>query len=143
MLGRAAGELAVPERDLQFQPADRVVDAVADQPVDLVHAVADRLRVHVQAGRDLVDATAGVQPGEQRRGQPLALLRRQAGERGEAASAQLVEQELVGVHQQGEQMVVAADDRAVDHAALREADRPPGQGQRLPGLGQRHGRPDG
>jgi len=79
------------------------------------------------AGRDL-GVVRALQPGEQRRGQPVGLLGPQAAQRRERVAAEQAGEVGVGEQDERGQLLVTADD------PVRPADQPAlGEGQRLAG----------
>jgi len=119
-----------PQRDLELEAAVGIAQLVAEQILHLTQPVPDGLRVHVHMLRHLVGVTAGLEPGQQRLGQPIllggakALQRAEPGRKAPAScSSEKTGQLLVGEDKQGGQVLVAA------HPA-----------QRRGGPGQRHHR---
>ena len=88
--GRAA---LCAQRELHRQPGVRIGELVAEESAQLVDPVADGLRVHVEAGGDLVVRAPGLQPDEQSARHAIALLGREARERGLGLLPQLVGEE--------------------------------------------------
>jgi hypothetical protein len=138
-----------PQRDLELEAAVGIAQLVAEQILHLTQPVPDGLRVHVHMLRHLVGVTAGLEPGQQRLGQPIllggakALQRAEPGRKAPASSSsEKTGQLLVGEEKQGGQVLVAAHQvlAAVDDAPGGEAERQPRPAQRRGGPGQRHHR---
>jgi hypothetical protein len=82
-VGLPGAQAAGPQRHLQFQAHVGVVEAVAEEVLEFADPVAHGLRVDEEQGGDLGRVAAGLQPGEQRVGEPVALLGAEVGERRE------------------------------------------------------------
>jgi hypothetical protein len=85
-----------PQRDLELEAAVGIAQLVAEQILHLTQPVPDGLRVHVHMLRHLVGVTAGLEPGQQRLGQPILLGRSSLSGRSRARDIREHERQLAG-----------------------------------------------
>jgi hypothetical protein len=107
--GRELVRRAPRERERQPGAGDRFVQGVAEHVMELAHAIAHGLRVHVQLGGDRLAVAEMTQPAGQRFGEPLAHRRRDLVEWGEDAAAQRRVEPGVPVHDDRVEVLVGKD----------------------------------